>query len=448
MKTQNFKTYFFENNLLKVESNIHGFSNKLFEEYEEKSKKIKLLSKIDDLMNSKIINYSENRTASHPQYRKKNYKFGRRDGVPSLVLEKINEKLKSKKICKANIVILATGGSYEGPKFLLECMKQHDFDYLDSQANYLFITGSDSNEFITKMKSLNAKDTIFIVSSKSFSTDETLHSLKQALEWSIDPTYFIAITSRINKPLKYGIKRSDIICFDEELGGRYSIWGPIGEFICDYNFFNEFLNGGRKADIELQKKSNNKYLDFIKYLAFSDIWQNNFQGKNTRVILSYIWNLRSLPSYIQQLEMESLGKPTDPKSGFDNTGQIIFGGYGPIAQHSYFQLLHQGTHQICADIIASKEDIQSLSFAQAITQSSLLSNGAKKFKKEEKINGNVPVNLFLLEKVDPFSIGYLIASWEHRVFITAMMLGINPFDQFGVNAGKFYTKKYLEEDGG
>jgi glucose-6-phosphate isomerase len=142
--------------------------------------------------------------------------------------------------------------------------------------------------------------------------------------------------------------------------------------------------------------------------------------------------------------MESLGKPTSKESEFKKTGQIIFGGYGPTAQHSYFQLLHQGTQEICADLIASKEDPKSLSYAQAITQARLLSNGADDLSDEkERINGNVPVNLFLLNKIDPFTLGYLIATWEHRTYITAAMLKINPFDQFGVSAGKIYTKKYL-----
>ena len=156
-----------------------------------------------------------------------------------------------------------------------------------------------------------------------------------------------------------------------------------------------------------------------------------------------------MPDYVQQLEMESLGKKPSKKSGFNKTGQIIFGGYGPKAQHSYFQLLHQGTQDVCADIIASKENTKSLAYAQAITQANLLSNGANDFlKEEEKINGNIPLNLFTLNKINAYNLGYLIATWEHRTFITAVMVGINPFDQFGVSAGKIYTKKYLKENGG
>ena len=147
--------------------------------------------------------------------------------------------------------------------------------------------------------------------------------------------------------------------------------------------------------------------------------------------------------------MESLGKQANKASEYKNTGQIIFGGYGPTAQHSYFQLLHQGTQNIAADIIVSKEDTKSTSYAQAITQAKLLSSGADDLlKKEEKINGNVPLNLFMLNKIDSYSMGYLIASWEHRTFVTSVILEINPFDQYGVSAGKIYTKKYLKENGG
>ena len=172
---------------------------------------------------------------------------------------------------------------------------------------------------------------------------------------------------------------------------------------------------------------------------------NNCNGKHARAVLSYAWKLRSFANYVQQLEMESLGKHPNKNSKYQQTGQIIFGGYGPTAQHSYFQLLHQGTQNICADIIACSEDDESLAYAQAITQAHLLSSGANDLlNDQERINGNIPVNLFLLKTIDSFSLGYLIATWEHRTFITATMLQINPFDQYGVIAGKIYTKKFLQ----
>ena len=237
--------------------------------------------------------------------------------------------------------------------------------------------------------------------------------------------------------------RNNIITFDKEIGGRYSIWSPIAELpIIEKNQYKSFLEGGKTAETALVE--DDEYFSFIKRLSFSDLWNNNLKNKNTRVILSYIWLFRSLSDYFQQLEMESLGKPVNMKSGYKNTGQIIFGGYGPMAQHSYFQLLHQGSQKICADIIASKSDNNDLAYAQAVTQSNLLSKGARDLKENEKINGNIFVNLFLLNKVDAFTLGYLITMWEHRTFISSVMLSINPFDQFGVSAGKIYTKRYLE----
>ena len=155
--------------------------------------------------------------------------------------------------------------------------------------------------------------------------------------------------------------------------------------------------------------------------------------------------------------MESLGKPANTSSQYKNTGQVVFGGYGPKAEHSYLQLLHQGTQEICADIIACDKDKNDLEYIKAITQTRLLSEGAEGLGENEKINGNVPVNLFIVKEGSLKSnneaidfaeyLGYLIATWEHRTFITATMLGINPFDQFGVNAGKKYTlaRKFIND---
>ena len=236
--------------------------------------------------------------------------------------------------------------------------------------------------------------------------------------------------------------------FPESVGGRYSIWSPISLSAGLENNFSTFLEGGSAADKMMlgNSKEDKQYQKFIKILAFSDLWFSNFKNKQNRIVLSYNWKLRSLTNYIQQLEMESLGKRSNPKSLIKMTGQSIFGGFGSNAQHSYFQLLHQGTQEICADIITTMNDIDSLAYAQAITQSKLLSFGANdSLDNHEKINGNVPLNIFLLKNVDPFTIGYLIATWDHRTYVSDVMLEINPFDQFGVNAGKIYTKKYLAD---
>ena len=426
---KNLTDYIFKNDVLNYESHLNGFSDSKFQSLDSKSKELDLESKIDDLLTGKIINFSENQAAWHPKYRRK---F---DSIPPRKENKSKYK---------NVITLGIGGSFEGPKLLIESL--HDSN---SDINHIFITGSDAYEFKDKVNNLNPDETIVIVSSKSFTTDETLETLKEAIKWSSNMENFIAITANKEEAAKYNIE--EIIEFDKEIGGRYSIWSDINLpalYGPKSNFDPKlFLKGGHQADLDIQ--NNSDYLNFIKILSFSDIWFNNFAGKNTRAILSYSWKLRSFANYAQQLEMESLGKHPNQNSEYKNTGQIIFGGYGPTAQHSYFQLMHQGTQNICADIIASKEDSKSLAYAQALTQTKLLSFGAEDLlKEEEEINGNIPTNLFLLNKIDSYTLGYLIATWEHRTFVSSVMLEINPFDQFGVSAGKIFTKKYLEDNGG
>lgn len=440
--------YFFENDILFYESLIKGFTEKNFIEFDEASKKIELSKKIDNLISGKIVNKSENQAALHPKYRSYAYN----ENAPKKI---VDSKIKAleffNKFCKKcrlesyesiNIVMLGIGGSFEGPKLLLESLNDpiSSVQSLFEKVNYEFITGSDPNEFDIKTRLLHPENTCFIVSSKSFKTEETIKNLRKALEWSGDKDKFIAISANPREVKKYNIE--NVISFDKEIGGRYSIWSPITQFHLYGENRNCFLKGGHQADLDILE--NEDYLNFIKRISFTDIFLNN-SGRNVRAVLSYIWTLRSLPTYFQQLEMESLGKQPSSRSDYKFTGQIIFGGYGPTAQHSYFQLLHQGTQEICADIISTSDDETSLSFAQAITQSKLLAYGESEIQLENelKINGNVPINLFLLKKFNAFNLGYLIATWEYRTFVTAIMLDINPFDQFGVHAAKIYTNQYL-----
>jgi len=446
----------YENNMLRYEFRNNDFSKDLYKEFDHKAIKHGLDSKINDLLSGKVVNLTENQAAFHPKYRKNKgfineFIKSDTDFVPD-VEGLQDEALKNfvyevEKSNTENIVSLGIGGSYEGPKLLIESLG--DGKILSSYKHY-FITGSDKIELDEILKKLDPKKTVFIVSSKSFTTVETIESLKHAINWSGDMNKFIAITANKNEAQKFNFKY--ITEFDKEIGGRYSIWSRIS-FVAAFfampanheNTFDNFCLGGSIADSLISDDED--YQKFVKMLAFSDIWFHNFKEKNTRAILSYDWKLRSLPNYFQQLEMESLGKRPNKNSEFKKTGQIIFGGYGPTAQHSYFQLLHQGTQNICADIILNQEnEYNGLAYSQGITQARLLSEGAKTLlKDEETINGNVPVNLFIFDGIDAKKLGFLIATWEYRVFITSVMLQINPFDQFGVNAGKIYTKKYRTE---
>ena len=451
------ETYTYEDNILRYEFRNNDFTNDLYKEFDHKAIKLGLNSKIDDLLSGKVVNLTENQAAFHPKYRKNKgfineFIKSDTDFAPDgyglkdeALINFTHEVLKSN---AENIVSLGIGGSYEGPKLLIESLG--DGEILSSYKHY-FITGSDRIEISEKLKKLDPKKTVFIVSSKSFTTDETIESLKYAINWSGDMNKFIAITANKNEAQKFNFKH--ITEFDAEIGGRYSIWSRISFAAAFFampanheNTFDNFCLGGSIADSYIS--GDKDYQKFVKMLAFSDIWFHNVKEKNTRAILSYDWKLRSLPNYFQQLEMESLGKRPSKNSEFKKTGQIIFGGYGPTAQHSYFQLLHQGTQNICADIILNKDnEYNGLAYSQGITQARLLSEGASTLLKDEEIiNGNVPVNLFIFDGIDAKKLGFLIATWEHRVFITSVILQINPFDQFGVVAGKILSRKFLKDN--
>ena len=427
------KNYEFENSTLRCLSYISEFTIDIYNEFDLVANQRDLGNKINDLMNGKIVNHTEKQSALHPKYRKDGPKLN--DHLVKL----INRIKNNHEIKNVNIVVIGIGGSIEGPKLLIESINSPQ---INNQYSYHFITGSDIYEFEYKTSNLNPDETVFIISSKSFSTEETIQMMKLALAWSSRIENFIAITSNPTKAKEFGFNESSIISFDKEIYGRYSIWSPIAEIpLSNDSSYESFLKGGRQVDIDLLE--NQKFFELLKRLSFSDVWNNNFKNKHIRSVLTFIWSLRSLPNYIQQLEMESLGKSPGKSSKFKKTGQIIFGGYGPRAQHSYFQLFHQGTQELCADIIASNNSANSLAYLQAITQAEILAKGVKDTDEREKVNGNVSVNLFSLKKTDPFSLGYLIAMWEYRVFITAVLLDVNPFDQFGVGIGKAYTKKIL-----
>lgn len=447
----------FLNEQLEYRSILKGFNSSLYSLFDSYYKQQNISQNIENLFQGSVVNNTEKQAALHHIYRNL-YASSSNAHVSESLIETCRHNidkclnLKEKLINKGikNIVTIAIGGSFEGPKLLIETLTREQ----KRSFNHIFITGPDTNEFRENIYSLDQKETFFIVSSKSFSTDETLQSMALSKSWLESKCkfkdHFIAITSQPDKASEHGFT-DNIIEFPNEIGGRYSIWSPISlPAILELGEnFKDFLIGGFDADKLLI--NDKKYSKFIKLLSFSDIWHNNFVNKNTRVLLVYSWKLKSFCDYAQQLEMESLGKQPCPKSIFKKTGQVVFGGFGSTAQHSYFQLLHQGTASVCADIITIEDNknINKLLYAQSKAQSNLLANATKRDLKElEQVNSNIPTNLFTLKKLNPKSLGFLIASWEHRTFITAKMLQINPYDQYGVSAGKIFTKKYLKDYGG
>ena len=448
----------FASNALKYKSLLKGFNKEIYNLFDSHFDSLNLLEQIQKLFNGAIVNPTEKQSAIHHAYREA-YSDKPNNLLPKDVLglcsESINTciKLKNDLLDRGikNIVTIGIGGSFEGPKLLIETLTtEHKRSF-----NHIFLTGPDVIEFSEMIEPLNQEETFFIVSSKSFSTDETIQSIKLSKEWSgmrcdFDE-HFIAVTSQPKKAEAFGFSDKNIIQFPNEIGGRYSMWSPISlPAILELGEqFIEFLKGGSLADTQFL--NDEKYQKFLKTLSFSDIWYNSFVNKGVRVLLTYSWKMRFFTDYAQQLEMESIGKQPNKDSIFQKTGQVVFGGFGSTAQHSYFQLLHQGTASVCADVftIAENKEKNKLLFAQSQAQSNLLANGADtELQDFEKVNGNTPTNLFTLKSLNPYNFGYLIATWEHRTFLTSQMLQINPFDQYGVSAGKIFTKKYLEDHGG
>ena len=431
----------YSDQFIKFKSQNIVYSNEVKALFYKIDKEIDIDESVEALISGDLVNESEKKAALHPKLRNKSEQF-LKTGFPKI------KKLKDELVANnnKNIVVLGIGGSYEGPNLLLEALK----NFSNEIFNFYFINGSDDKEFYEIMNGLLASETTFIVSSKSLTTQETLESLKLARNWLKENSYeesaksdIIVLTAN-EKKAKTLFKEKNIFLIDDEIGGRYSIWSNISiPAILDLeeNYIN-FLQGGYEVDrlITFDKS----FKEFVKDLSYKDIWENNFHSFNNRILLSYSWPLRSFPNYAQQLEMESLGKPANPKSIFKKTSQTIFGGFGPKAQHSYFQQLHQGTENYSVDLFSNSEDRvdEKLISKQLQAQLTLFKNCPRELKgSQEEVKANVNFNHFELAKIDPFHLGYLIALWEYRTFITAKILQINPFDQFGVEAGKKLTEK-------
>ncbi|MDB2665355.1 hypothetical protein N9Y96_01095 [Gammaproteobacteria bacterium] len=430
-------SFSYKSDFLEYKSYLSNFSTEQYQLFDTLFNELEVQNSIHSLLAGDIVNQTENRPALHHRYRSP-------DPTPEFNFRKICAPLikQIKKDKYQNIITFGIGGSYEGPKLLQEFLLNPASDI-----NYSFVSGPDKHEFNAIVKPLLGQKNLYIFASKSLATDETLSCLKWLGKNRTDKNS-IVITTNQEGARVLGFAHTSIIPFPDSVGGRYSIWSPISLTAAIENNFMGFLHGGSFADSLISGTSLDakKYQKLIKTLAFSDIWHSNFCNKKNRVVLSYNWKLRSFANYIQQLEMESLGKPSNEESIFYETGQTIFGGFGSTAQHSYFQLLHQGTSQCSADIIYSPDTQSPLSNAQAQGQASLLSSPQKQSSNVlELTNSNIPVNLFVLPKLSLRELGFLLATWEHRVFVTASLLQINPFDQFGVAAGKTVAQKFLKK---
>lgn len=361
-----------------------------------------------------------------------------------------------------DIVNIGIGGSDLGPLFTTQALAA----YKKSALNFHFISNIDPFPLEHLLKTLNPETTLFIVSSKTWSTLETLGNAIAAKEWLAQKLeannafmdhHFIGITAAPNKAIDFGIPSLHVLEFWDWVGGRYSIWSVIGlplAISLGMEQFEEFLKGASEMDTHFKNAPLEQNLPVL--LALIGIWNTNFLGADSHAILPYDYQLRYFPDYLQQLDMESNGKSVQQNGNAVcmTTGPIIWGQMGTNGQHAFYQLLHQGTHFVPVDFIVTANRETHLPkhhddlIANCLAQAQALmtgTNGESQLKPQNIMPGNRPSNLLMLHSLTPKTLGALIALYEHKVFVQGVLWNINSFDQPGVELGKQIARDVSEK---
>ncbi|MFL2538647.1 MAG: glucose-6-phosphate isomerase [Candidatus Rariloculaceae bacterium] len=425
-------------------------------------------SGVERMFSGERINNTENRSALHIALRRPVDRQLILDGKNVMPLvevekEKIRSLVNQSRSSQlqgytgrviTDIVNIGIGGSHIGPLMTTDALTE----YRTSDLKVHFISGTDGTELSNLLDNVEVDTTLFIVSSKSFATPETLLNAQIAREW-VDSSggrraveaQFIGVSSNHEEMSKFGISVEKQITLWDWVGGRYSIWSGIGLTLAltiGWDNFVDFLGGAYEMDEHFLESPIDKNLPVL--LALIGIWNRNFLGIGTHAVLPYHSRLRFLPDYFQQLEMESNGKSVR-RNGNPvqcETCPIIWGELGSNAQHSFFQLLHQGTEKISIDFFLSvfsdarsqvKDDV---STANCLAQGWALAEGDPKARTDsphQHYPGSRPSSMVLFERLDPATLGRLIALFEHKVYVQGLIWDINSFDQWGVELGKRLT---------
>ncbi len=411
-----------------------------------------LRDKINALIRGDNLNLSENQPALHTALRDSS-------GLPILVRQQnvmsniittrekmlnIAEQIRTKRWLGfsgkpiMDIVNIGIGGSDLGPRFCLKALA----DFTTKELNYHFISDADPNSFKKTIEKLNPETTLFIISSKSFTTQETLYNAKKAMDWIGLPArherHFIAITAEIEKAHQFGI--STVLPIWAWIGGRYSFCSSINliaAIAIGSEHFNQLLAGAHEMDKHFQESDFAKNLPVL--LALLGIWNNNFLHIHNLLVLTYTQHLEYFIPYLQQLDMESNGKSIDNQGKTVNyaTGPLVWGGLGSQAQHSYYQLLCQGTHKVTADFISLSAFDGHMINDLCAAKIKLLTAGVHTTENPNGfIPGNIPLNHISINNYSPFIVGALVALYEHKIFTQSVIWDINPFDQPGVESAK------------
>ncbi|QJC30909.1 glucose-6-phosphate isomerase [Enterobacteriaceae endosymbiont of Macroplea appendiculata] len=364
-----------------------------------------------------------------------------------------------------NIINVGIGGSHLGPLMTIEALKHYQ-----NHLNIYFISSLDSMQLINILKKIKPENSIFIISSKTFTTQETITNALCIKEWFIDnksninineimQKHFIGITANTDNAINFGIPYDNVLPIWEWVGGRFSLWSSIGLIISlsiGFKHFKHLLDGAAKMDHHFFYSDITQNMPII--MALISIWYNNFWNTETEACIPYCYNMRFLIKYLQQLNMESNGKSIDRVGNYITyqTSPIIWGDIGTDGQHSFFQLLHQGTKIIPCDFIAPViptiyvKNIHNKLIANYIAQTKTLAFGNMQEKGSnqniyQQCIGNHPSNSIFIKKITPYNLGLLIALYEHKIFMQGVILNIFSFDQWGVELGKKFATLILDD---
>ncbi|MBU0745025.1 MAG: glucose-6-phosphate isomerase [Gammaproteobacteria bacterium] len=374
-----------------------------------------------------------------------------------------------------DVVNIGIGGSDLGPAMVVRALQPYT-----THIKVHFVSNIDATHISEAIEHLNPETTLFIIASKTFTTQETLTNALAAKQWLLSQSqaatnaihqHFIGVTAKPERAIEFGLHQDNVFPFWDWVGGRFSLWSAIGISIAlavGMEKFYELLRGAHEMDEHFRSAPLNKNLPVI--LGLIGIWNIDFLGANTQAIIPYDQYLDLLPAYLQQLEMESNGKRVciDGSEVTYKTAPIIWGGIGTNSQHSFHQLLMQGTQMVPVDFIASLHshnpigDHHLLLYANCLAQSQALMCGRSKDEVMQELKmqqipdeeaaelvwhkiipGNVPSNTIVLDKIDPATLGALIALYEHKVFVQGVIWQINSFDQWGVELGKHMATKLV-----
>lgn len=455
------------------------------------AKETKVKEAISAMFSGKMINETEKRSVLHIALRnfgKTAIKSEGKDVMPDV--RKVQNKMKA--FCKSihegnhlgytgkkikSIVNIGIGGSDLGPLMVTEALKPYKIKDIEAY----FVSNIDGTHIVETLKKVNPETTLFLIASKTFTTQETMTNAHTAREWFLKKAkdekhiakHFVALSTNEVEVKKFGIDTKNMFEFWDWVGGRYSLWSAIGLSIAltiGYENFEELLRGAYDTDEHFRKTPFEKNIPVI--MALIGLWYTNFWAAESEAILPYDQYMHRFSAYFQQGNMESNGKSVNRNGKKVNyaTGPIIWGEPGTNGQHAFYQLIHQGTPLIPCDFIAPAqshnptgdhhEKLLSNFFAQtealmngktpaevkAELKKSGLDNAAiNKLMPFKVFDGNKPTNSFLIKKITPFTLGQLIAMYEHKIFVQGVIWNIFSFDQWGVELGKQLANKILPE---